>query len=68
MEEILKQILVELQKVSGRLERLEQGQKEMSLELAELKKGQEQLQKNIIHSLGLYKENIVQYVDDKTEA
>ncbi|WP_156936160.1 hypothetical protein [Anoxybacteroides tepidamans] len=45
MEDILKQILVELQKVSGRLERLEQGQEEIRFELIKLKKGQEQLQK-----------------------
>ncbi|MBB3907878.1 hypothetical protein PNH38_05525 [Anoxybacillus rupiensis] len=56
MEDILKQIFVELQKISGRLERMEQGQEEIRFELAELKQGQEQLQKNIINNLGLYNE------------
>jgi archaellum component FlaC len=44
-----------------RFERVENG-------INELKSGQEQLQKNLIVSLGNYTEKIVEHVDDKTGA
>ncbi|MGM0867534.1 MAG: hypothetical protein ACQEWF_23035 [Bacillota bacterium] len=60
MEEILKQILNELKEIRVDINELKQGQSRLEV-------GQEELQKNLIDSLGLYTEKIVDHVDDKTE-
>lgn len=63
MEETLKQILNELQKTNNSLDSLE---KQLGSGIAELKAGQETLQKSLIKTLGVYTDKIVEHVDDKT--
>jgi hemerythrin-like domain-containing protein len=60
MNDILKQILNELKEMRSEISELSQGQKR-------LEDGQERLHKNLIDSLGVYTENIVEHVDNKTE-
>ncbi|MCH6264488.1 MULTISPECIES: hypothetical protein [Neobacillus] len=45
MEQNFKLILNELQKINGRLENLEVGQKNLQLDVLDLKNGQEKLKK-----------------------
>lgn len=52
VEETLKQILVELQKVNHRLDRLEKGQQDLKTDVTDLKLGQDQLKDNLINGLG----------------
>ncbi|MDQ0214914.1 chaperonin cofactor prefoldin [Oikeobacillus pervagus] len=47
---------------------LEEQQKEMRHELIGLKEGQERFQKNMIESIGLYTDKIIEHVDVKTSA
>ncbi|MFD1736199.1 hypothetical protein ACFSCX_06430 [Bacillus salitolerans] len=67
MEETLKQILGELQKVNNRLDSLEKGQKELKLDVSDLKSGQDQLKENLINGLGPYFEQIEKHIDAKTD-
>ena len=60
MEEILKQILGELQKVNNRLDSLEKGQERLLI-------GQDQLKDNIINGLGPYFDQIEKHIDAKTD-
>ncbi|MFJ5763620.1 hypothetical protein ACIQAA_31930 [Neobacillus sp. NPDC093182] len=60
MEEILKQILNELKEIRVDINELKQGQNRLEV-------GQEKLQKNLVDSLGLYTDKIVDHIDDKTE-
>lgn len=59
MEEILKQILGELQKVNNRLDSLEKGQER-------LQTGQDQFRDKLINGLGPYFEQIEKHIDTKT--
>ena len=75
MEETLKQILKELQKVNHRLDRFEKGQQELKTDVTDLKLGQDQLKlgqdqlkDNLINGLGPYFEQIEKHIDVKTEA
>lgn len=61
MEEILKQILNEIKEMSVDIKDLKQGQNRLEF-------GQEKLQKNLVDSIGLYTEKMVEHIDDKTEA
>lgn len=63
MEETLKQILVELQKVNHRLDSLEKGQQELKADVTDLKLGQDQLKDNLINGLGPYFEQIEKHID-----
>jgi hypothetical protein len=54
MEQNFKLILNELQKINGRLENLEVGQKKLQSDVVDVKNGQEKLQKNLIQNLGDY--------------
>lgn len=60
LEEILKQILGELQKVNNRLDSLEKGQERLLI-------GQDQLKDNIINGLGPYFDQIEKHIDAKTD-
>lgn len=61
MEEILKQILSEIKEMRVDIKDLKQGQNRLEI-------GQEKLQRNLVDSLGLYTDKIVEHIDDKTEA
>jgi len=67
LDEILKQILSELQKVNSRLDGLEKGQRELITEVADLKLRQVQIKDNLINGLGPYFEQIEKHIDTKTE-
>lgn len=58
VEEILKQILGELQKVNSQLDTLEKGQERLQL-------GQDQLKDNLINGLGPYFDQIEIHIDAK---
>ena len=60
MEEILKQILNELKEIRVDIYELKQGQNRLEV-------GKEKLQRNLVDSLGLYTDKIVDHIDDKTE-
>lgn len=60
LEEILKQILGELQKVNNRLDSLEKGQERLLI-------GQDLLKDNIINGLGPYFDQIEKHIDAKTD-
>lgn len=75
MEDILKQILNEVQEIRVGMNDLKQGQNRLEIDIKDLKQGQnrleigqEKLQKNLVDSLGLYTDKIVEHIDDKTEA
>lgn len=61
MEEILKQILNELKEIRVDINELKQGQNRIEV-------GQEIIQKNLVDSLGLFTDKIVDHIDDKTVA
>lgn len=62
LKELLRSVLrEELEPMNKRLGVIEK-------DVKEIKAGQEQLQKNIIESLGQYTERIADHVDDKTAA
>lgn len=67
MEETLKQILVELQKVNHRFDSLEKGQQELKTDVTALKSGQDQLKDNLINGLGPYFQQIEKHIDAKTD-
>jgi len=60
VEEILKQILNELKEIRVDIYELKQGQNRLEV-------GKEKLQRNLVDSLGLYTDKIVDHIDDKTE-
>ena len=80
MEETLKLIPGELEKVNTRLDRLDSGQKELKISQDQLQKNQNQLQTsqdqlqtsqnqlkdNLINGLGQYFEHIEKHIDAKT--
>ena len=53
--------------VDNRLEKMDSALAGLSKDVETLKVGQEKLQRNLIDSLGQYTEEIIRYVDDKTE-
>ena len=59
MEDTLKKILVELQKVNNRLDGLEDGQQELKRDVSSIKD-------NLISGLGPYFERIEKHIDEKT--
>lgn len=59
MEDILKKILDELQKVNNRLDGLEDGQQELKRDVSSIKD-------NLISGLGPYYERIEKHIDEKT--
>jgi hemerythrin-like domain-containing protein len=62
LKDLLRSVLKEeLEPINKRLDVIEK-------DVKEIKTGQEQLQKNIIESLGQYTERIADHVDDKTSA
>lgn len=70
MEEILKQILNELKEARADINELKEVRADIN-ELIQgqnrLEVGQEKLQKNLVDSLGLYTDKIVDHIDNKTE-
>ena len=59
MEDTLKKILAELQRVNDRLEGLENGQQELQRDVSSIKD-------NLINGLGPYFERIEKHIDEKT--
>ncbi|MFD1739417.1 hypothetical protein ACFSCX_23330 [Bacillus salitolerans] len=67
MEEVLKQILIELKEMKSDIHEIRVDIGDLKQGQARLEIGQEKLQKNLIESLGAYTEKIADHVDDKTE-
>ncbi|WP_416828232.1 hypothetical protein [Ectobacillus polymachus] len=67
MEEILKQILNELKEMHVDINEMRVDINELKQGQNRLEVGQEKLQKNLVDSLGLYTDKIVDHIDDKTE-
>ncbi|MBW8349160.1 hypothetical protein K0H71_06765 [Bacillus sp. IITD106] len=55
-----KEMRVELKEIRGDINELKQGQNRLEV-------GQATLQRNLVDSIGLYTDHIVDYIDDKTE-
>lgn len=75
LKEELQSVNKRLDKIDGRLDGLEtrMGGLEnrmdgLEIQMMEIKEGQERMQKDIIMCIGDYNENIIHYVDDKTDA
>ncbi|WP_017754150.1 hypothetical protein [Calidifontibacillus oryziterrae] len=67
MEEILKQILSEIKEMRVDIRQVEIDVNDLKQGQSRLELGQQKLQKNLVDSLGLYTERIIDHVDDKTE-
>jgi len=74
MEEILRQMLSEIKEMRVDINELRKDTNELKKDTYELREGQkrleagqEKLQKNLVESIGLYTDKIVDYVDDRTE-
>jgi len=75
LKEELQPVNKRLDKIDGRLDGLEtrmcgieNRMDGLEIQMMEIKEGQERMQKNIIMCIGDYNENIIHYVDDKTDA
>ncbi|WLR51890.1 hypothetical protein LC040_02980 [Bacillus tianshenii] len=65
MEETLKQILSELQKVNQRMAGFEKRFDNLDKDIKELKDGQEQLKDSTINRVGPYIEEVAKHIDER---
>lgn len=67
MEDTLIQILSELKNMRSDINDIKKGQQNLEAGLERVEAGLNSLQENLVDSLGMYTEKIVEHVDNKTE-